>query len=282
MKKFGLIISIAILIILSISCKKDSGSPEIRITKIIKTSSEGNSIIAAYSYNQNNQLVKVQYLDRDENFSYNQDGSLHKYISNRNSQLIYTFQYKGNVIDYVLVEFTKEGLTNKDDTISFSYDPFGHISMAFYNFTYYPNHTEYICDNAGNITRIVIQDDHDSTWLSWDNSGNLIQSIKKARNYETGGYESYTSNYHYDNGLNFKTAAHYPKEFLFLNSLNPHPTQSRSNCVDYNLINYVVQMESGIPTFMEYNEQNYPVGLKFLNSEFSESYYEFVYEKYQP
>lgn len=264
------------LVALLISCTKDEAEPGIRLAKIIETTYAGSTTLGTFHYNTSNQLVEIKNTDYNQKFAYDDNGKLVTYeqdfFSNYKSYVKQEYKYENGLLQSATY-IDNKGVTL--GTTVFFYDAAGNIKKT--NHHSENNLLEYTfeCKGSNKISIRCYPSLGDTNWYNWDASGNLVEMSAKARNFETGGYETYTYTYSYHDCNNYLNTIPYPATYLFIRSLNPCQAESSKQFLDRPFQGFIPISKAF--KIDEVNSQNYPV--KVSNEE-AETSWELVYETY--
>ena len=275
--QFLIIITISCTLLLNHSCTKETDTSKIHLLKIVKTTWEGSRDVAVYNYDNLNRLRDIKYKDYDKDFievfNYGPDGNLISFETDNERYSKSTYYYTADKIDYIIQSYTNNNNVPQNDTAIFSYNSEGKLTSLIYRNQYILNQSFYLCDDKGRLTMEVTMY-NDSSWYTWSPEGNFTRRIDKHRNYETGGYNTYITDYIYDTHTNFFKAIPYPKQMLFLRSLSPGPRESVNNCLSSNLFNYL-PLSTGPFVYSDFNSEGYPTKITA-----EETTYELLYGEY--
>jgi len=276
-----------VIVVTSCSSKDDTEDPttnkKVRLkTEILSDTQYGTSTYL-YLYDDQGRLRKIASDDSEE-FFYNTDGTLNKVTYGESSSTeSEIYHYKNAKIDYIeRIGFNKN---SNADTLFFTYKANG--KLEYTKISYYfdgivsETRTDFSFDNSDRLlTRFELNytdnivTRYDSTFLQWDNNGNLTE-ISKRQWFEGLVNSTAKIEYEYDNKLNFYNTANYPSEFLFYKSLTPGE--------EYSTNNYIVETEtytSGdthttIHNISSYSDLGYPT---MINADWGT--WELQYEEY--
>jgi len=247
-------------VLFSYSCKKENEQPEVHLLKIVKTTWEGSINVAVYNYDNKDRLKYIKYKDYNKDFedvySYRSDGKLSTIENDFERYTKTEFHYKGANVDYLVTSYSDNNHELKSDTAFYTYDPDENtISSVYRNHNIYYQYF-YKRDEYG---RVIFSTGSgvDSVRYTWDQQGNVTRRTQKSRNFETGAYEEYITNYEYDSAKNFFKAISFPEELLFLYSLSPDPMESSNNCISGDVF-YYFPIGKGPNIYSEYNSAGFP------------------------
>lgn len=270
---------------LFISCSKDNNNEpgpsnvETYLSKeTIKESYNGTlyTDVSMYFYDNSRLLTKIvresshSKSSSEVDFIYNTDGTLNKTVSS--NDYVESFYYENNKIQKVIYSSS-----DVSDTLFLFYNNNGKIQRTIHNIDHsifsgkLSETVDYTLDNNGKVNKRIESrknyDGENNLWeyyidttnFEYSSNGNLTSSISNKTDMLTNERTWVKYEYEYDSKLNYWSTKHFPKEYLFIESLYPDRDYSTNNITLTTFTSSTGGFEANIRNITNYNSNGYPI-----------------------